>query len=323
VTQGSVSGRPRSGTQYRLRADGYEAVVASVGASLRELGCSGRDLVVPFEADEVRPAYRGVTLAPWPNRVVDGRYSFDGQEHQLALTEPARGHALHGLLCWHDYAAVDVGPEHVTLTATVEPQTGYPWRVEVETTYSLGPAGLTQSVRGMNRSEQPAPWGTGPHPYLVAGPGPLDRWILELPAAQVLEVTDDLLVPVRLSAVDVDAERFDFRLPRVIGAVEIDHAFTGLGRSDGGRATVRLTDIDGGGVPVAWDTACPWVQVHTADLPSGPGTPGHRRGLAVEPMTCAPDAFNEVRREYDTGLLLLAPGASAEASWVISALGDR
>ena len=96
---------PRSGRQIRISLAGYEAVIATVGASLRQLRYEGRDLVVPFEADEVRPGYRGTTLAPWPNRVVDGAYDFAGQRHQLALTEPERGQALHGLLCWADSAS--------------------------------------------------------------------------------------------------------------------------------------------------------------------------------------------------------------------------
>src|SRR5687767_10180858 len=97
---------PRSGRQFTIFSDGYEATIASVGASLRALTFQGRDLVVPFDADAVRPAYRGATLAPWPNRVVDGTYSFGGVDHQLALTEPARGHALHGLLAWTDWSVV-------------------------------------------------------------------------------------------------------------------------------------------------------------------------------------------------------------------------
>src|SRR3954466_13071007 len=165
---------PISGIHFGLTAGDYHATIASVRGSLRTLEFDGRPLVVPFDADEVRPAFRGVTLAPWPNRVVDGRYTFDGEEHQLALTEPARGHALHGLLCWSDFAAVDSGRSHVTLRATVQAQVGYPWRVEVETTCSLGPAGLAQTVRGTNHSDRRAPWGIAPHPYLVAGHGPVD-----------------------------------------------------------------------------------------------------------------------------------------------------
>ena len=232
-----------SGTQHALRAGDYEAVIASVGASLRSLTFDGRDLVVPFDADEVRPSYRGATLAPWPNRVVDGRYTFAGTERQVALTEPARHHALHGLAGWLDYQAIDKGPSHVTLAATIEPQTGYPWRVVVETTFTLGADGVTQSVKATNESPDAAPWGTGPHPYLVAGAGHVDDWTLALPADEVLAVTPDRLIPTGLRAVDADdAERFDFRDPRRINAVEIDHAYTALTRDDAGFATVRVTD---------------------------------------------------------------------------------
>lgn len=310
-----------SGTQYELRSDDYQAVVASVGASLRSLTHDGRDLVVPFDADDVRPVYRGVTLAPWPNRVVDGRYTFDGAERRLALTEPSRGHALHGLAAWLDYEAVESSERRVTLAATIQPQAGYPWRIGVETTYSLSSDGLTQEVRGSNLGAEAAPWGTGPHPYLVAGGGRVDDWTLELPAERVLDVTEERLVPTHLRRVDADdPARFDFRAARPIGAVRIDHAYTGLLRAPDGRATVRLT-ASARGVAMSWDAACPWVQIHTADLPDGPAQAGHRAGLAVEPMTCAPDAYNAGAYEHDTGLLVLQPGRSAVASWTITAIG--
>lgn len=308
-----------SGTQHALRAGDYEAVIASVGATLRSLTFAGRDLVVPFEADQVRPSYRGATLAPWPNRIVDGRYTFGGIERQVALTEPARHHALHGLASWTDYAAVDKGPSHVTLEAEIEPQTGYPWRVIVRTTFSLDADGLTQTVTATNVSSDAAPWGTGPHPYLVAGAGHVDDWTLDLPADRVLTVTPDRLSPVGLQDVDAeDPDRFDFRSARPIGAVELDHAYTALRRDDAGAVTVRVTDAAGSGVQMTWGQACPWVQVHTSD--KGIGKPGHRTGLAVEPMTCAPDAFNADRYDYDPGLIVLEPDASASASWRIAAI---
>lgn len=317
----AVTGRlPLSGQQLRLRCGGYEAVVAGVGASLRRLQFDGRDLVLPFDADQVRPGYRGAVLAPWPNRVVDGRYTFAGAEHQLALTEPNRGNALHGLLLWTAFEVCRLDEQGVVLGATVEPQAGYPWRVRVESEYRLTEHGLTQQVRATNLGEQPAPFGTGPHHYLVAGSGPLDDWALTLPARSVLTVTDDRLLPVELVDVDRDASRFDFRQPRVLGAVTIDHAYTGLLPDADGRVGARLLAPEGTGVVMRWDTSCPWVQIHTADLPAGPGTPGHRAGLAVEPMTCAPDAFNASRYRHGTDLQVLDPGAGATAAWSIEAV---
>lgn len=312
---------PVSGRQHLLVHGDYVATVASVGASLRELRHRGRDLVVPFEADQLRPKFRGATLAPWPNRVADGRYEFGGVEHQLALTEPDRGNALHGLAVWLEFHTVAESDDTVTLEAVIEPQAGYPWRIAVETTFRLGDDGLTQSVRTTNLSETTAPVGVGPHPYLVAGPFPLDTWTLRLPADQVLTVTEDRLLPVELVGVEVDPGRFDCREARAIGVVKIDHAFTGLWRDGRGLATVSLAAPDHHGVTMTWDAACPWVQIHTADLPGAAGTPADRLGLAVEPMTCAPDAFNADRYAHPTGLWLLGPGATAEAGWTIAALG--
>ena len=314
MTSPDAAGRPRSGRQLVLAGHGYEAVIASVGATLRTLTHRSRDLVVPFDADEVRPGYRGATLAPWPNRVVDGRYAFDGVQHRLPLTEPARGHALHGLVGWLEFADRVVESDRVVLTAVIEPQAGYPFRVEVEVEYRLDARGLTQVVTGRNLGRDAAPWGTGPHPYLVAdapGTSAVDSWTLSLPASEVLTVTPDRLIPIAVEPVGGHPQ-WDFRTPRRIGATFIDHAFTGLDR-DGGVARVELRAADGTGTAISWGEACPWVQVHTADTPDDPTT--HRVGLAVEPMTCAPDAFTS-----GAGVIALAPGESHAASWTIQAL---
>lgn len=312
---------PLSGAQHHIRSGAYDAVIASTGASLRELRHDGRDLIVSFGADEVRPDYRGATLAPWPNRIVDGTYAFDGEDIVTALTEPERSHALHGLVSWADFEQVAASGDSVTLATTIAPQSGYPWRVRVETTYALGADGLTQTVRARNLSARPAPFGTGPHPYLLAGPAPLDEWTLALPAASVLEVTPDRLSPVALRPVaEHDTDRFDRREPRPLGAVQLDHAFTDLETDAAGTAVLRLTDPSGVGVEVTWGAECPWVQVYTGDKPEGPANPDHRNGVAVEPMTCAPDAFNAASYDYDAGLLVLEPGAEFSASWRIAAI---
>jgi aldose 1-epimerase len=281
--------------------------VAGVGASLRQLTWQGRDLVVPFNADEVRPAFRGAVLAPWPNRVVDGRYRFNGVEHELALTEPARGHALHGLVVWQDFEPVRQEPEAVTLAATVPAQAGYPYRLALEVSYALSEQGLAISLAATNTGPHPAPYGASVHPYLRAGPGTVDDWVLELPAASVLTVTPDRLVPVEVRPVTDQANQFDFRRPRPIADAFLDHAFTDLSAGPDGRFQAKLTDVNGAGVVMSWDVDCPWVQVHTADRPQP--EPG-RIGLAVEPMTCPPDAFNSGQ-----DLRVLPSGGSTSTAW--------
>ena len=300
---------PVSGTQVALRHGPYAAEIATVGATLRSLTRDGRDLVVPFAEDEVRPLYRGVVLVPWPNRVVDGRYRFDGVDQQLALTEPDRGHALHGLACWSDYRVVSRTSSSVLLETEVVPQAGYPHRLRVEVAHSLGDDGLTTRITAVNTGPSRAPYGASSHPYLVAGDGRVDDWALTLDARRVLEVDPQRLIPQGMA--EVAGGPFDFAAERGIGDLFIDHAFTGLAGSGGAtRATVRAAD--GRGVEMVWDAGAPWVQVHTGDRPE----PEYdRRGLAVEPMTCPPDAFNS-----GTDLIVLEPGASHAVAWRIAAV---
>ncbi|PSL04685.1 aldose 1-epimerase [Haloactinopolyspora alba] len=300
-----------SGSQLELHHGDYTAVVTEVGATLRELRVETRPLVVGFGPDEIRPAHRGAVLAPWPNRIADGRYSFGGVSRQLPVTEPARGNALHGLVTWVRWQVVEHEAGHAVLRHRLVPQPGYPHPLELTVRYRLDDDGLHWSVEASNTGDSAAPYGCAPHPYLVAGDGRVDDWTLELPASEYLEVTPDRLLPVERASVDGTA--LDFRDGRRVGDTFVDHAFTALGHDPDGRSRARLRDGTGQGVEMSWDaTRCPWIQIHTGDRP---GEAAHRAGMAVEPMTCPPDAFNS-----GTDVVALAPGASHQATWTISAL---
>jgi aldose 1-epimerase len=301
-----------SGTQYRLAAGDYTATIASVGSSLRELTWRGRHLIVPFSPDEVRPVFRGAMLAPWPNRIVNGTYVFNGSQHELALTEPARGHALHGLVTWLHFEPVVQTKSSLSLAATVQPQSGYPFRLEVEVGFDVSELGLAITLAATNTGPDPAPYGASIHPYLVPGPGRVDDWYLEMPADSVLTVTPDRLIPQEVVSVTELDGRFDFRRRRQIGKTLIDHAFTGLQAGPDESFSARLTGADGAGVEMFWTAECPWVQVHTADRPD---TETNRIGLALEPMTCPPDAFNA-----GTNLIILESGGSNTTSWRLARL---
>jgi len=303
---------PVSGAPVSLEHGAYRAELAAVGATLRSLTHDGRDLVVPFAADVVRPLYRGALLAPWPNRIVDGAYDEAGETLQLPLNEVERGHALHGLVGWAEWRVESSEPHRASLVTELAPSDGYPWRLALRATYELGDAGLTTTVEATNVGDGEAPYGVAPHPYLVAGEGRVDDWALTLPADSYLEVTDDRLVPTGVHGV-TEREGFDFREGRVVGETFVDHAFTELARTgDDQVATARLTAADGRGVEMTWGPELPWVQVHTADRPE---RENDRVGLAVEPMTCPPDAFTS-----GIDLVRLAPGESHVASWTITAI---
>ena len=300
------------GRELDLSAGSYRAVVTEVGGGLRVLEYDGRPLLRPYPAGQIRPRYSGNVLAPWPNRIADGSYEFDGETHQLPLTEPERANALHGLVTWDRFELVDSTSTSATAVDRLVPRTGYPFEVELSVTYELSAeSGLRVAVRARNTGTRSAPWGTAAHPYLQAGTTHVDGCALVVPAAKVLEVTPDRLLPVGLVAVDDTG--LDFRGGRTIGDTYVDHAYTDLLADGDGLVRVRLTAPSGDGVEVAWDPALlPWVQVHTSDTPE-PET--NRTGLAVEPMTCGPDAFNSGR-----DLVVLPPGGEHVVGWTISAL---
>ncbi|MEV8084183.1 aldose 1-epimerase family protein [Pseudarthrobacter oxydans] len=297
-------------TEHSIASGPYTALVTTRGGALRELRHHGRDLVVGFGPEGRIPDYRGVMCVPWPNRLADGRYTYAGKDFEAAINEPERGSALHGLATGMNWELRQAAADSVVLACRVGAGRHYPSDLEVSVTYSLGPGGLRSTVSTVNVGQAAAPYGVCPHPYLVAGQGKLDDWTLELPAHDFLEVTPDRLLPTGMKSVEGHA--FDFRSPRQLGSLKIDHAFTGISRDEQGLARVRVQDPAGTGVELEWGAEWPWVQIHTADKPVGPD----RLGLAVEPMTCPPDAFNS-----GTDLVHLKPGESHAASWIIRAFG--
>jgi aldose 1-epimerase len=302
-----------SGDQFEIASGGYRAVVTESGAALRLLTHSGRPLIDGFGEDEMSAGGRGQLLAPWTNRIRDGRYVFGGRELQLGLTEPARHNASHGLARWAAWTLEEHSPTSVSLQYRLMAQSGYPWVVDLHVLYDLSADGLTVTQTATNMSAEPAPYASGAHPYLTAGRGPLDSWELSLPAA-TRSLTDERLLPV--SREPVAGTPYDFRGGRALGTVELDHAFTDLERDADGVATVTLRGPESGSGVALWaDARHHWFQLYTADDAPEPLT---RRAVAVEPMTAQADAF---RSGEDLVTLTPAgsPGDEFSASWGIRA----
>lgn len=296
-----------SGNQYVIEAAGHRAVVTESGAALRGLTHDGRALIEGFAEDAIADGGRGQLLAPWPNRVRDGRYEFENVVHQLALTEPSRHNASHGLVRWAAWSVVEQSADRIELAYFLPAQTGYPWALDLRVTYALGDDGLTVTQSATNHATAPAPYASGAHPYLVAGPGPCDDWTLTLPAATRLLTDDERLLPTDRE--DVTGTAADFRTPRTLGGTVLNHAVTDLSRA-ARRATTTLVAADGHGVALWVDERHRWLQVYT-----GEDTRTPRASVAVEPMTAPPDAFNS-----GDDLVVLEPGTTFVATWGIHAI---
>ena len=302
-----------SGEQWTIRRGDHEAVVVGVGGGLRTYTFRGRDVLAGYPSEAKCSAGRGQLLMPWPNRIRDGRYSMSGQSHQLALSEPERSNAIHGLVRWATWSPLTRTPQDkdmIALGCRLPPQQGWDWSLDLFVTYALTDEGLVVTPRAVNVGTGGAPFGFGAHPYLSVGEDRVDEVELGIPAGSLLAV-DDRLLPKGVAAVD-GTDR-DFRKPRPLGETALDTAFTNVAADTDGRWRVTLAHVRTGRAVTVWAdaTAYPWLQVFTGDsLPAGAR---RTSGIAVEPMTCAPDAFNS-----GDGLLVLEPGQQFTASWGIT-----
>jgi aldose 1-epimerase len=302
-----------SGEQFEIGGGGYRAIVTECGASLRLLEYDGRPLVLGWPAEEQTASGRGQLLAPWPNRIRDGRYRFDDRDLQLPLSEPARHNASHGLVRWVPWTLEELTPQSVSLVLRLMSQTGYPWTLDLHVLFDISAAGLTVTFTATNLSTSPAPYALGAHPYLTTGTGPVDAWELTLPCDTTLLVDDRMIPTGRQPVAGTD---FDFRQGRTIATTSLDTAFTGLTRDSAGNAMVTVRDPRNDEGVVLWvDRHHSWLQVFTGDeLPARA-----RESLAVEPMTSPPNAF-----ATSEDLLVLSPagedGDEHSCSWGIHTL---
>jgi aldose 1-epimerase len=300
------SARAPSGHQYAIAYGNSQAQVTQVGATLRSCTVDGLDVVDGFRIDERATDGRGQVLAPWPNRLTDGRYRYGGRDCQAPINEDGRHTAIHGMVRWLDWSVVVHNPTSVALSCAVRPQPGYEWQLDLQVTYALDATGLTVTIQAVNADSERAPIGVGFHPYLTIGTTSIDALQLTVPATSYLD-------PSRPAMVAVAATPFDFTQPQWIGSMQLDTCFGGLVRGEDGRAVARLTEPDDGHSVELWvDDAFRYLMVYTGD---GVGRPDRRRkAVAVEPMTCPPDAFRS-----GTDLIELEPGESWHGSWGLRA----
>jgi aldose 1-epimerase len=304
---------PPSGEQHDIRHGEQVATIVEVGGGIRRYDVGPRPVLDPFPLDAICDGAHGTPLIPWPNRLADGRYSFDGSERQLDITEPDKNNAIHGLLRWRPWQLLDRDEHRLVMACRLHPTPGYPFLLDVQIEYSLGDDGLRVTTTATNGSDQACPYGHGQHPYLSPGQARVDDCELRFDAATRILTDDKRQLPTGTEP--TAGTDFDFRASRPIGGQQIDHAFTDLRRDAAGRATVRLSAPDGEVSELWVDEHYPYLEIYTGDTLS---PQRQRRGLGVEPMTCPPNAF-----ATGTDVIRLEPGEAVSTSWGVSLSGRR
>ncbi len=295
-----------SGEQFQIVHGEQRATIVEVGGGIREYQVGGRPVLDPYAPTAMCDGAHGAVLVPWPNRLDGGRYRFDGQEQQLPLTEPERGNAIHGLLRWRNWRAVEHTDDRVVVGIRLHPQQGWPFPLDVSVAYELDDSGLTVHTTATNIGAGPCPFGSGQHPYLSPGAGAvLDDCTLEVRVRTRILTDPDRQLPAGRQP--VPGTEFDFSSPRAIGHAQLDDPFTDLDRDDEGRASVRLGCPDGGTVELWCDDSYPVLQLYTGDTLA---VDRRRQGLAAEPMTCPPNAL-----ATGEGVISLGPGQTQVSRW--------
>jgi aldose 1-epimerase len=302
----TVSGIRPSGAQHEIASGRDRAVVVEVGGDLRTLTLGGREILDGYGEWEMAGSGRGQVLQPWPNRLRDGRYDFDGRTYQVPLNEPELGNAIHGLVRWVQWNRADRTADRVTMEHVLYPRPGYPFTLRLSLEYALVDGGLRVRTTTTNVGAEACPFGAGAHPWLRTGTASIDTARLHVPATAAMW-SDERCIPNRTGP--VAGTELDFRVERPIGDVRIDNAFTGLARDADGIARVSLAAPDGHGVEVWFDRAYPYVMLSTGDvLPDV-----DRRSIAIEPMSCPPNAF-----QSGESVIRLEPGATFSGTWGIA-----
>ena len=277
--------------------------MVEVGGGLRSYSAGGRELLDGYGADEMCTSGRGQVLLPWPNRIEDGTYEFDGRRHQLPLDEPEARNAIHGLVRWSAWTVGEREPSRVVVEHVLHPQPGYPFSLAVGIEYALSDEGLAVATTATNVGPEPCPYGCGAHPYLTLGTPTVDPVVLTAPGRTVLQLgrprPPDRSQRRRGHGVRLHPAEGDRR----DAARPLLHRPRARRRSSPASSSALRT---GRGLTLWLDEAYGYLQLFTGD----PLPDVARRSLAVEPMTCPPNAFRT-----GESLIRLEPGDSFTSSW--------
>ena len=289
-----------------ISTSGVSAIISTEGAALIGLAVDNFDLIEPNTRDGL---YAGKILAPWPNRIKDGKYSFNKKNYQLPINEVSKNNSLHGLVANSLWEITFQNHSKVILKYLLDQPAIYPGKLQLQVTYEIIESGIEITVLSENVGGISAPYGVSIHTYLVAGESVKNNELfLQIPADQFLEVDAERLLPIKLQP--VTGTNFDFIDSKKISDLFIDHAFK---YSSNYPRSISLLNAEGQGAEVIFDDQSKWIQIHTADRDLQGDS---RMAVAIEPMTCPPDAFNS-----GIDLIVLEPGKKHEYKLKIKSKG--
>lgn len=264
-----------------------------------------------YETLEENPIlYGNPILFPFPNRIRNGKFEYQGKSYSLTINEPERGHAIHGLVYTRPWQVSDMGASDADgawVTCLFdsrdfpELKDSFPSSFTLTYTYRLKDGALINEFTAQNVGDERMPYGFGVHPWFPAplsSKGSRAECRLHAPVDRIWEL-DAGLVPLG-ERIKPQPQRDLSRGPR-LGAEEYDDVYSDL-RATSGTSESRLADpATGAEVVVTADQSFRELVIYA---------PHHRDVVCIEPYTCTTDAFNLEARGIDAGMRELDPGQS-------------
>ncbi len=280
--------------KYMLKSAVSEATfVPAFGANILSLQFNNTGILWGFENEAQLTASdksRGIHLAPFPNRIQDGKYSFEVIACQLPINKPKENNAIHGFVWNKKFEAVGATAEKDFASITLKyiydgSEAGYPFPFELLYEYMLKENSFSIKAEAINKGKTNMPFGLGWHPYFTLGENVGD-WQLQLPSCNILETNARLIPTGNRNSYN------SFRQPATIGNTNFDTAFELTGNQDFFETKLFSAETNNT-ISIKQSNAFKYLQVYI---------PPDRNCIAIEPMTCPANAFNS-----EEGLITLKP----------------
>lgn len=277
---------------HSLTAFNQTIKVSKIGSSLIEY--KYKEINITKSSVEEIFGSNGKIMSPWPNRIEDGKYEFEGNKYQLQINDTKANNAIHGLSYDKEWDLDVLDENKIRLKIVLDSDCGYPGKLEQLLTYRLSESGLFVKFIVRNIGDKNAPFGFGWHPYLDAA-GSVNNCKLLLDASTHI-VPNERLLPVGKEDV-VSPKKYNN--VREIGDTVLDDAFVDVKRGFNGKTKVLFTRADDRVVEIWADANFNAWQIFSGDtIPQI-----NRTALAIEPLTCLANAYNT--KDY---LQILKPG---------------
>ncbi|MEY4925796.1 MAG: hypothetical protein RI894_232 [Bacteroidota bacterium] len=280
----------------------YATILPDFGGNVNQLVLAKADKkllsvvegYVTTEAAQENAGYRSSKLIPFPNRLFDGKYEFEKKTYQCDISRPQEGHAIHGL--WHSRKMHVIKLKSTDKKATLHllynykgSDAGYPFKCSILYKYRLSDKGFRCTTEVLNEGKTPIPFGDGWHPYFKLDSETIDTLSLTVPPVRFLPVN------TRKVPTGEAVSFLDFFQGAPLANVDLDHGFKLL--QPNGKAITTLHNPATATILDIWQEAglgqYDFLQIYT---------PNDRKTIAIEPMTCAADAFNN-----GLGTIIIAP----------------